>query len=127
MPASGVQDRSAAGARAESAALDYLLQQGLTLVDQNYRCRAGELDLVMKDGSSLVIVEVRFRSATAFAGAAQSVDLRKQQRLIGATRHFLGTHPEAGDMSVRFDVVALDAGVDPRQLRINWIRNAFEA
>ncbi|MEM9057480.1 MAG: YraN family protein [Pseudomonadota bacterium] len=118
-------DRRAAGDQAEAAALDYLTQRGLKLIARNYRCRAGELDLVLSDGDTLVVAEVRYRQANAFGSAAQSVGPRKQQRLTRAAQHFLMRHPKLEDLPVRFDVVALDGSVDGRSVRIEWLKDAF--
>ena len=86
------------------------------------RYKVGELDLVMRDGATLVIVEVRSRSSAGFGGAAGSIDHRKQRRLHRAANLFLlerfGQHRWP---ACRFDVVAFEAG------RPNWIRAAFDA
>jgi putative endonuclease len=108
------------GAREEQLAHDFLQARGLRLLVRNYRARGGELDLVMQDGDTLAVIEVRKRSHAAFAGAAESVDARKQQRIAVTTQQFLASHPEFQTCPVRFDVVALD-GAD----RIDWIRDAF--
>lgn len=112
-----------AGRRAELAACRYLQQQGLTLVEGNYRCGSGEIDLVMRDGQTLVFVEVRYRRSVRFGSAAESVDGRKQGKLLAAAAHYLQTHPKAARRACRFDVVAL-AG---QQTDIDWIRDAFQA
>lgn len=108
------------GQAAERLALDYLQRQGLRLRESNYRCRAGEIDLVMSDGASLVFVEVRQRSNPRFGGAAASVDAAKQRKLIATARHYL--QATGTDSPARFDVVAIDAAGTPQ-----WIRNAFTA
>jgi putative endonuclease len=79
----------AAGGDAEEAAARFLAGKGLEIVARNYRTRFGEIDLVARDGASLVFVEVRLRSSMRFGGAAASVDWRKRQRLESAARHFL--------------------------------------
>ena len=109
------------GAAAEDAALRLLERHGLKLVARNARFRGGELDLVMRDGDALVIVEVRARSASQYAGAVESFDSRKQARLIIATQLFLARHPEHAERNVRFDVVAFDDG------RPQWLKAAFDA
>ena len=116
----------AVGDDAEARALRHLQQQGLTLVQRNYRvargpsARAGEVDLVMHDrDGKLVSVEVRARSGGGFGGAASSVKVAKQRRIVLAARHYLlrlTTLPPC-----RFDVVAVDAG------HVEWIRAAFDA
>ena len=77
------------GEAAEEAALRWLEQQGLGLVTRNYRCKAGEIDLVMQDGESLVFVEVRYRRHAGFGSAAESVGTAKQRRLRLAAEHYL--------------------------------------
>lgn len=114
----------AKGARYERLALRYLRNDGLTLLAQNFRCRLGEIDLVMRDARSLVFVEVRYRSASRFSSAAHSVDERKQAKIARTAAMFLAKYPHYGDCPVRFDVVAFD-GADNAQGRIQWIRDAF--
>ncbi|MBI3222563.1 MAG: YraN family protein [Nitrosomonadales bacterium] len=111
-----------AGVQAERRAAQYLQQQGLLLVEQNYRGRFGEIDLIMKDGNTLVFVEVRLRRNAGFGGAAASIDARKQQRLIRTAQQYLATlrHLPA----CRFDAVLLD---DAQQGETQWLKHAFEA
>jgi len=108
------------GADAEQIAAAYLQKQELVLVAQNYRCRFGEIDLVMTDRDVLVFVEVRMRSSEAFGSAAASITATKQGRLLRAARHYLSqleTEP-----ACRFDAVLI-TGKDTRH--IEWIRDAF--
>ena len=111
------------GDAAELEALKFLQQEGLRLVTRNFRCRTGELDLVMRDGACLVIVEVRYRSGK-FVAPALSVDDRKQMKLARAASFFLAGNPTFCDLAVRFDVVAVGRASDTRG-RIQWIRDAF--
>lgn len=107
-----------AGREAEDLACRHLESRGLRLLERNYRCRAGELDLVMRERDQLVFVEVRYRSHRGYGSAVESVDARKQRRLIDAARHYLqrhGTHA-----ACRFDVVGIDAAG-----RVEWLRDAF--
>jgi putative endonuclease len=108
------------GEEAEERARRHLQRQGLVLVERNYRCRGGEIDLVMRDGEQWVFVEVRYRGHRRFGGALASVDSHKQARLVTAALHYLQAHRIRG--SARFDVVAIE-GDD----RLDWVRNAFEA
>ena len=95
------------------------------MVKRGYRCRMGELDLVCLDGETLVVVEVRARAASRFASAGESVDSRKQRKLIRATRHLLMTHPSWSEFPLRFDVFCInDIGSTTPSIR--WIRNAFD-
>ena len=112
---------SNSGDEAEKIAAAYLQQQGLTLLETNYRCRFGELDLVMRDGNALVFVEVRLRSNADFGGAGMSITAHKRKKLIRAAEHYLQHH---GSTSCRFDAVLMDKiGIQ----HIEWIRNAFDA
>ena len=114
----------ARGRAAEEAALRFLESRGCALVERNYRCRLGEIDLVMRDGGSLVFVEVRARDSDAYGGAAASIDFRKQRRLAAAARHFLMTHPRTAALPARFDVVAISGSDGESAPR--WIRAAFD-
>lgn len=113
-------NRSNKGAEAERLAVAFLQRQGLRLIEANYRCRLGEIDLVCNDRGTLVFVEVRLRGSDTFGGAAASITARKQRRIVLAARHYL--QQLRALPACRFDVVLL------RGLRdndIEWIRNAF--
>jgi len=114
------------GADAEAQAQQHLEAAGLRLVARNWRCRGGELDLVMRDRDTLVFVEVRSRASSAFGSALETVDARKQARLTLAARSFLKAHPEHAARPARFDVVALD-GAAGRPQQLDWLRAAFDA
>lgn len=107
------------GVEAEQAAADYLAARGLRLVARNWRCKGGEIDLVMRDGTTLVFVEVRARGGMGFGGAAASITAAKQARVILAARHYLAT--KGVDAPCRFDVVLVQNG------RLEWLKGAFEA
>lgn len=108
------------GRDAEALAADYLRGQGLTIVDRNFRCRFGEIDLIARDGATLVFVEVRLRGRSDFGGAAESITGAKRGRLLRAARFYLAGRRAAP--ACRFDAVLLSS-VD--LTRIEWIRNAF--
>lgn len=112
-------EKQVIGQAAEDKALDYLRGMGVTLVERNFRCRGGEIDLIMKDGATLVFVEVRKRSTPRYGGAAASVTTRKQGRLILAAQVFLQRYTQPPPC--RFDVIAIDDD------RITWLRNAIDA
>lgn len=112
---------SNSGNEAEKLAATYLQQQGLTLLETNYRCRFGEIDLVMRDGNATVFVEVRLRSNADFGGAGMSITPHKQQKLVRAAEHYLLSHSST---SCRFDAVLMDK---VSTQHIEWIRNAFDA
>lgn len=111
--------RQARGRHAEQRARTFLEDQGLRLLECNYRCRAGEIDLIMQDGESLVFVEVRLRTHPGFGGALMSVDRFKRAKLIACAQHYLQTSQSA--CAARFDVIAIDADE-----RLDWVRNAFD-
>ena len=119
------------GDQAENLALEFLLARGLTLIKRNHLCRMGEVDLIMQDSAVTVFVEVRLRSngntvgaltsSNNWASAAESIDARKQLRIMTAARHYLIGRPGA---PCRFDCVLLsrlDAAA------IEWMRDAFSA
>lgn len=109
----------------ESLAAQWLTGQGLTIIQRNYRCKAGEIDLIARDGSALVFVEVRARSNPRFASAAASVDHRKQHRLRLTAQHYLQSHPNTADSPCRFDVIAIEPRQFPAPTAVRWIRSAF--
>lgn len=113
--------RGAAGAQAEALAADFLARRGLAIVERNWRRRCGELDLIARDGDTLVFVEVRLRTRGDFGGAAASITAAKRARMVAAAGHYLaglGRTPPC-----RFDAVLLDA-LDPA--RIEWIPDIIE-
>lgn len=119
--------RKEAGRTGETAALAYLERAGLQLVTRNFRCKGGEIDLVMLDGATLVLVEVRYRSSEQFGGAAASVTWRKQRKLANAAEYLLLAHQELRRYAARFDVVAISAAreAEADSIRIDWIKSAF--
>jgi len=122
-PADG--GRRARGDWAERLACEYLQRQGLHLLTRNYRCRRGELDLVMRDAESLVFVEVRFRSHADFGGALESVGATKMRRLVAAAEHYLSVQRVDDGIACRFDVVCVGRGAG--QATVEWIRDAFQS
>lgn len=113
------------GARAESIAARWLVQQGLHVLTRNYRIHGGEIDLVCQDGPCLVFVEVRLRRQAQFGGAAASITVSKQRRLIQAAQHYLVRRYVTGNYPVcRFDCVLLRT-LDSAD--VEWIQNAFSA
>ncbi len=108
------------GENAETFAEQYLVQQGLQPVTRNYRCKQGEIDLIMQDKGTLVFIEVRYRKSDRYGSAAESVTSRKQSRIIAACNHYLINHKI--NCPMRLDVVAISG-----DNAINWIPNAFQA
>lgn len=114
-------DVALTGRLAEELAFAYLQGHGLAPMTRNFRCRLGEIDLIMRDRDLIVFVEVRLRTPGAHASAAESIDLRKQRKIVAAARYFLAGRTE---QPCRFDCVLLER---PQADAITWIKSAFEA
>ena len=119
----GQLDRRARGALVEAAARADLEQAGLRTLASNVGFRGGELDLVMRDGATVVFVEVRYRAGRAFGGGFASVDAAKRRRLVRAAQLYLLRNPRLAQSPCRFDVA--DASGDPAAPRIDWLKDAF--
>jgi putative endonuclease len=118
MPPLPFRNKQEKGRQGEDDALAYLLLQGLVLLQRNYLCKGGELDLIMRDGASIVFVEVRLRSSAGFGGALASITPAKQRRMVVAAQTWL-----LGQKSLpacRFDALAIDGG------RISWLKNILD-
>jgi putative endonuclease len=126
MPAAGLPvtgaERRQLGEAAEDAALAHLLAQGMALLARNVRYPFGELDLVMRDGATVVFVEVRYRRGSGFGGAAVSVDASKRRKLARAAQAWLKGHREHAQAACRFDVVAATPAAGAP--RCEWIAHA---
>lgn len=122
-----MSSRQESGQTAENLARKHLEQNGLRLVAHNWRCKRGELDLIMLDGKVLVFVEVRFRKHAGWGGALESVDMRKRGKLVIAAQQFLQSEQRWSNSPCRFDVVAIEPGKQPDSLQLNWLKSAFES
>ena len=111
------------GAGVEAAARTHLLRAGLHAIAANAGYRLGELDLVMRDGDTVVFVEVRYRASADYGGGAESVDRGKRRRIARAAQLFLLQHPALAEEFCRFDV--MDASGDPEAPDFTWHRDAF--
>ena len=118
MPSPPAQTKQQRGRQGEDDALAYLLRQGLVLLARNYLCKGGELDLIMRDGASIVFVEVRLRSGTAYGGALASITPAKQRRMVVAAQTWLAGQKRLP--ACRFDALCIDAG------RISWLKNILD-
>ena len=110
------------GEEAERLAAATLIASGLRLRERNFRCRGGEIDLIMEDGGTLVFVEVRLRTHGAYGSGAESVDARKRGRLVRCAQAYLQQLGPGWTGPCRFDVMAIDSLDPPRP---QWIKNAF--
>lgn len=116
------------GSKMEDVAAHYLRSAGLTIERRNYRCTAGEIDLIARDNETLVFVEVRYRRSARFGGAKVSVNRSKQQKLLTAASHYL--QQQKLNCPCRFDVIAIEGGDRENgsgAKDIHWITNAFWA
>jgi putative endonuclease len=118
-----VAEHLVAGRTAENTARRFLEHKGLRWLTSNYRCRYGELDLVMNDRDALVIVEIRYRRHTRFMNPVASVTRRKRDRIALATLHYLQRLANDRDHPVRFDVVGVSGPLE--HATVEWIRGAF--
>jgi len=110
------------GAHMEARAEQFLVAQGLVKKEKNYRCKLGEIDLIMQHQDTLVFVEVRMRNHSQFAQAAESVTPAKQRKIIKTAQHYLQQHQLTDKVNCRFDVIAFGGNTPP-----DWIKNAFAA
>lgn len=104
----------------EEKAAHFLEKHGLQILERNYRCRFGEIDLIARDGKSYVFVEVKYRKGNISGSAVEAVTKTKQRRICRVAVYYLSTHCLSMDLPCRFDVI----GIDGEQLC--WIRDAFD-
>jgi putative endonuclease len=111
------------GKAGEEAAVQYLLQRGYRILQRNYRCRFGEIDLIARDGGTLAFIEVKTRRSQRFGPAASAVTFEKQRHLIKASQMYMTQMKTAYELC-RFDVVAVE--IDAHGLHIELIKDAFQ-
>jgi len=109
------------GSIAEQRAVAFLQQQNLVLLEKNYRCRFGEIDLIMQDDDTIIFVEVRMRASQYFGGASASITPSRQLKLTRAARHYLARHDD--DFPCCFDAILISG---ERENEIEWIQNALD-
>jgi len=105
----------------EQNVCDYLLQQGLKLITQNYSCELGEIDLIMQDQDTRVFIEVRYRGHGEHGNALESVTYKKQRKIIRTAHYYLLENNLLDQIPCRFDVIAWDKN----PAKIQWIKDAF--
>ena len=108
------------GAQAETEICHFLLKQGLELVERNYHCACGEIDLIMQDQDMIVFIEVRLREKNSFGHPLETVTRHKQRKLTKTALLYLQKERCLHIKSCRFDVVGIDGDG-----RIEWIKDAF--
>jgi putative endonuclease len=114
--------RNKNGILAEKVASQFLINQGLSELNTNYRSRYGEIDLIMQDHETIVFIEVRYRSSTKFLDPIETIDKIKTRKIIRTSQKFLQEFPDH-DKLYRFDVITLTGKIDSPT--VNWIKNAF--
>jgi putative endonuclease len=119
------RQRQHLGRRGEALAAERLAALGYTLVARNYRCAAGEIDLVARRGEAWVFVEVRTRRGGRFGTPEDSITLRKRQHLIAAAQTYLQAH-QLADVAWRIDVVAVELSSRGELVRVDVIENAIQ-
>ncbi|WP_265497239.1 YraN family protein [Providencia rustigianii] len=108
------------GRHYENQALAYLQQQGLTLIARNVRCRMGEIDLIMRDGTVLVFVEVRFRKNSDYGNALLSVNWHKRRKILATAQYWLAQRQQSFETTpCRFDIYAITGK------QFEWVQNVF--
>jgi len=111
----------------EQLALHWLQQQGLQIIQQNFSCRFGEIDLIMLDGSSVCFIEVKYRKSNAFGGTAFSIPRSKQNKITRSALSYITSHKVYQQHSYRFDALFIQPAGRAPELHYEWIRNAFQA
>lgn len=108
------------GALYERKAAEFLEKQGVRIVERNFRCRQGEIDIIGYHSTCLVFFEVKARDSMVSGTGAEAVDLKKQKRICRAADYYRYLHRIGEFTRMRYDCIAIDQG------RISWIQNAFE-
>lgn len=113
------------GKIAEDIAAEYLTKQGLKLIDQNFHCRFGEIDLIGLDQQILTFIEVRYRKNEQYLAVVETIDQHKCRKLIITSEYYLTQHKNYRDNQCRYDVITITGELN--QPVIEWIKNAFQA
>ena len=118
-------NRRQTGFAQEANAAQYLSQRGLLLIESNFSCRLGEIDLIMKDGDTLVFVEVRYRTRADFMDPVTSVDHRKQKKLLRSAATYLKYHGLTDRIPCRIDVLGINQSNVNGETEFKWIKDAI--
>ncbi len=114
----------ALGSKGEDLAVQYLKKKGFKVIERNYHCPAGEIDLIAREKNTLVFVEIKARSSSDFGLPQEAVDRFKQRKMIEAARTYLAERHLTEDIPARFDVVAIQ--LTPTGPDIELIKDAFQ-
>lgn len=125
---SSLLNRKQTGQKAESEALKYLQSYGLKLIAQNFSCKCGEIDIIMHDDEYLVFIEVRYRKHIHYGHPFETIDYRKQQKIINSVQYYLLKYPHAAQYPCRIDAVAIysSSKASGMENKIEWVQNAIQ-
>ena len=115
------------GLHYENLARHYLSRHGLVLLEQNYHCRFGEIDLIMMQQEVVCFIEVKYRKSLAYGGAASAISIQKQKKIVKTALCFIAQNDKIKQHSMRFDALLMQQQADNESPDINWIQNAFYA
>lgn len=131
-----IKDHNRKGQYAENIALKYLQEKGLKIVQSNFSCKCGEIDLIMNDTTFLIFIEVRYRKKTQFGHPLETISYAKQQKIIKTIQYFLMKHPKLHQFPCRIDAVAIYSDTDNNgnnaeyikgeNLKIEWVKDAIQ-
>lgn len=107
------------GTEYENVAAEYLQSQGCEIIERNFRCRSGEIDLIAREGEYLCFVEVKYRAGSTCGSPLDAVGSRKQRQILKVAKYYLMKNDMTMDTPCRFDVVAVEGK------KITLLRNAF--
>ena len=113
-------NRRETGTQYEERAAEYLIAQNYQILERNYRIRSGEIDIIARDGTVLVFIEVKYRKIDESGNPLEAVDIRKQRKIIKVARYYL-YQKKYGDVPCRFDVIGICGS------HIEHIKDAFWA
>jgi putative endonuclease len=117
-------NKRASGGNYEQIACNYITEQGAEILNRNFRCKLGEVDIVAKDGKYLCFIEVKYRSDDRFGGPEAAVNIVKQKKICKISLSYMNIFKLPEDTPVRYDVVAIHG--EDRALTVSWLKNAFE-
>ena len=122
-----IKDHNQKGQQAEQLALSFLQQNGLEIVQTNFSCKLGEIDLIMLDQDTLVFVEVKYRKQKRYGHPLETINPSKQRKIIKTIQYFLMKYPKFAQYPCRIDAIAIHSQVQSQQETLEWIKNAFHA
>jgi putative endonuclease len=120
-------DNKSKGQHYESLASDYLKEQGLKLLNRNFQCRFGEIDLIMMQREVLCFIEVKYRNSMGYGGAASAIPVQKQKKIVKTAQIFIAENNRLKQHAMRFDALLMQQQKGDQNISIDWIQNAFYA